>query len=157
WRSLNPLAIALDGKTLATAQERTVRLWDLTTGRQRAILRGHDGDKLCAAFSPDGKLLATGEGDHDRPGTVRLWDAVTSEQLASLTRQTGRVESVAFSPDGKLLAGTIGDEVKVWDVKTQRVRAMLQGRGPVAFSPDGKLLAVTARDTLSVILWDLEK
>src|SRR5262249_1112406 len=118
---------------------------------------GHDGDKLCAAFSPDGKLLATGEGDHDRPGTVRLWDAVTSEQLASLTRQTGRVESVAFSPDGKLLAGTIGDEVKVWDVKTQHVRAMRQGRGPVAFSPDGKLLAVTARDTLSVILWDLEK
>src|SRR5262249_51696512 len=85
WPSVIPLATALDGKTLATAQERTVRLRELTSGRQGGVRRGEGGDKLCAAFSPDGKLLATGEGDHDRPGTVRLWDAITGAQLASLT------------------------------------------------------------------------
>ncbi|MEV4383938.1 hypothetical protein AB0J58_44345, partial [Streptosporangium sp. NPDC049644] len=65
-----------------------------------ATLTGHIDWVCSVAFSPDGKLLATGSNDN----TVRLWDVAGRKTFAPLTGHTGNVTSVAFSPGGKLLA-----------------------------------------------------
>ncbi len=63
------VVFAPDGRTLAMASDRTVKLWDPITGQERMTLRGHLGGIECLVFSPDSKTLATGSQD----GAVLVW------------------------------------------------------------------------------------
>jgi WD40 repeat protein len=75
-----------------------------------ATLKGHDDSVISVAFSPDGKALASGSGDH----TVKLWDTQTRQELATLKGHADYVYPVAFSPDGKTLAsGSMDNTVKL--------------------------------------------
>ena len=76
-------------------------------------LEGHTSWVASVAFSPDGKLLASGFGD----GTIKLWDVATGREVRTLEGHTDIVLSVAFSPDGKILAsGSDDGTLKLWDI-----------------------------------------
>jgi WD40 repeat protein len=122
------------------------------------FLHGHTHTVTSVAFSPDGKILASGSWDD----TIRLWDVATRQSLgAPLTgHTTNDVTSVAFSPDGTILASGSQDKtIILWDVATrQSLGAPLTGHTQylrsVAFSPDGKTLASGGEDK-TIILWDV--
>lgn len=125
-----------------------------------STLTGHDRWVNSVAFSPDGRLLASGSSDN----SVALWDVRrgAGERLLGHTGPLfgamGQVFSVAFSPDGQFLAsGGNDDTVRLWDVAAREVALTLETGGgnvnAVAFSPDGRLLAAGGQ-LQRTELWD---
>lgn len=159
------LALSPDGAWLAEASPDGLRGWVVATGNPLPWLTVKGRVLRSAAFSTDGKLLATG-GWHKE---ISLWDPSTGQEIRRLEGHTGSVYSVAFSPDGKTLASTscndryhagAGEdfEIRFWDVSTGRESRRLQGaKGgayELAFSADGKLL-VSAGGDGRVRLWEV--
>ena len=129
-----------------------VTLWDVATGTLRQTLTGRTVDVYSIAFSPDGKLLASGGDDM----TIHLWDVAAGTLRQTLMGDPYVAWSAAFSPDGKLLASGGDQTIKVWDVATGTLRQTLvvgtHDTYSVAFSPDGKLLASGSHDK-TIKLW----
>ncbi len=127
-------------------------------------LRGMALHTQDAAFSPDGKFLATAHDYNAAPGEVKLWDTTTGRKVAALAVADRGVVSVVFSPDGGFLAGRVrelGDappftELVIWDVASRREVRRVGGSGGIrsfAFSPDGKFLCTSASDG-AIRFWD---
>jgi WD40 repeat protein len=157
-------ALAPDGRTVATWARGygQVRVWNVPAGDKVIDLPASAADGV-AAFSPDGKILAVGEGN-----VVRLWDTATWKERAALSGADGRVVWLAFCPDGTtLLTGQSepgGVRVRLWDTKTWEARATLPGAiplGGLAVAPDGRALVSWTpgktrgpRGPSDVRLWD---
>ena len=114
-----------DGTRLASAAEdRTIRLWEVSTGRNLTTLEGHGGAVRSVAFAPDGASLASGADDH----AIRLWDVSTGRSIATLAGHKGAVRSVSFSPDGaSLVSGSEDETVRLWDVAARAQTGALEG------------------------------
>jgi WD40 repeat protein len=100
----------------------TIRLWDLATGQEILKMDGQKSTAQVLAFSPDGRILASGHGpgggwQGPRELIVTLWDSLTGEKLGELQGHRGNIASLAFSPDGKwLVSGSEDRTALVWDV-----------------------------------------
>jgi WD40 repeat protein len=72
---VNCLAFRPDGRILASGgDDRSIRLWDVATGKKTVPLMGHTDKVRAVAFSPDGQTLASGSSD----GTIKLWQLPSS-------------------------------------------------------------------------------
>jgi WD40 repeat protein len=122
--------VALGGYDHAT-------LWDLSS-RRSYVLQGHRNLVHDAAFSHDGKFVATCGWD----GQVLIWDLESHRLLRSLSRQNARLDALAFTVDGKgLLSAGYDGRLQLWDLDSGRealsMLALRDGRGWLVVAPDG--------------------
>ena len=163
---ITALGFTGEGELVSTDTAGVRLVWSLETPwTLERTLGNEDGpspltDRVNAvAFSPDGRLLATGSGEPTRGGEVKLWsygDFTLFRELATV--HSDSVLSLDFSPDGKSLASGGADKMaRIIDLASGRIIRTLEGHTHhvlgLAWSLDGRTLATAGADNL-VKVWD---
>ncbi len=155
---LRALAVTPDGKRLVSGgDDRTVRVWDLASGRLQHTLHGHSDSVRAVAVTPDGRRIISG-GAYD---ALRVWDLESGQFLQSIAGHAGyrAVYAVAVTPDGnRVVWAGAGATVQVWDLKNGRLEHVLKTQDHaiqfVAVTPDGRFV-LSCGDAGTVQIWDL--
>ena len=156
------------GELLSGSDENQTVLWDPDPGwsLEHTIGSVDNADQLIGrvsalAFSPDGRLLATGSGQPSRNGEVKIWDVAQGKLVRNLANaHSDTVFGLDFSPDGKHLASASADRlVKIFDTVEGDLVRTFEGHThhvlDVAWQADGLLLASCGADNV-IKLWDFE-
>lgn len=164
--AVTALAFAPNGELISSASDGSALAWNITPAwKLERTIGACEGpsplaDRVNAlAFSPDGKLLATGAGEPSRSGEIKLWDPANGQLIRDvLNPHADNILGLEFSPDGKFLASGAADKMaRIIDVATGKVVRTFEGHThhvlAVTWSPDGRTLATAGADNL-VKVWD---
>ena len=139
--AIDLIALNPDGRHLLVAGAETV-IYDLRIRRKVATLRGLAEHITAAAFSSDGKRIATATRD----GTIRFWETLSGDSLGSLRGAGTTLQSLGFAPDGQTLASTSETQLQLWDAgREARVRIAGMGKSAEADMSGERLLTHARR------------
>ncbi len=153
--TVNCATLSHDGKyAVSGSDDRSVRLWEVPSGKILASFEGVGGEVYAVAFSPDGKFIASGGRDR----AVRIWDTQSRKQIRVFKGHTDSVRCFAFSPDGKrIVSGGDDRSLRFWDIASGEETADLLGHTDVVtsvvWSVDGARILSGGRDGVAR-LWD---
>lgn len=165
---IRSLAFSPDGKTiLSSSNDRTVRVWDVETGRLLHLLTGHRDRVKCVGISPDGQRMLSCSGD----GQIRAWERSLLKHKQTgdcqyIVKATSKtitlVNAFPVSPNPQrpiFATGAAHGMISIWNLETgQWQRSIEAHSSPVlslAFSADGKWLASGSQNK-TIKLWDLD-
>jgi WD40 repeat protein len=158
--SVRNVALSPDGRLALSCSgvergDRTLRLWDVASGREIRQFKGHTEQIYAVAFSPDGLHALSGSVDR----TMRLWEVSSGRAVHVFTGHKHTVNSVAFSPDGRFaLSGSFDRSLRLWDLRSGEEVRPFQGHTDsiyeAVFSPDGRRILSSSADR-TARLWDV--
>jgi WD40 repeat protein len=138
---INSADFSPDGKYIVTASDdKSVKIWEVKTGKLFRTLEGHTENVRSAVFSEDGKSITSISIYH----CVKIWDVQTGAVLYNLKDNYFDNSSTVFRRDSKLLLTNIGDSTQIWDVSSGKLLCFLQNSPSylqgAAFNPDGNYI-----------------
>ncbi len=153
------VAFSADGRWVATASlDRSIKIWDVDTGKVLKTLDGHKRPIRALTFAPNDEFLASaGSG-----GTIYIWNPKTGKHTRPIKAHDRSIRALAITPDGSRLASCSDDRtIKIWDVKTRKLIRNLNGKGQwhkypitcLAFGRKGALLAA-GDEGRRIRVWD---
>jgi len=156
------IAITPDGRGVlsASTDDDTLKLWDLSTGREQLSLRGHMETVSAAVIAPRGDRALSVAGD----STLRVWDLRDGRLLQTLgaARGVNAFVSVALAPDGRhaVSGGNYPGHLRVWDLAKRRHRNVPEAHenriAAISVHPDGRRI-VTASFDSTLRIWDMSR
>jgi WD40 repeat protein len=155
-RAIHGASFSRDGNRLATCgEDKSIHVWDASTGELLAKFMAHSGCVRDVAFSPDGALLVS-VGDDDK---LKFWDADTYEQRCVIEPRTGRLHCLVIDHAGANIAvAGDGGKITLWNIKSGErqlvVSADCAAIYSLALAKDGKLAAACSDQTAKI--WDLD-
>jgi len=152
---LTTLSFSPKGDTLASAsQDRTVRLWDLASKEEIAVLEGHKGVVSAISFSPDASMLASASRDR----TIRLWSLPDASCTAILEGHKDWVTSLTFCDSRALASGDRMGKIAFWSLPDAELISMEESRAGsdvgLAILPDRRYLVSVHQKGLC-LFWHL--
>ena len=179
--SVNSVAISPDGQILVSgSDDKTITIWDLSTGQELRTLTGHSESVNSVAISPDGQILVSSSHTvvsvrtvvnynseshtavmgnvYNTINKIKIWQLSTGQELRTLEGDAS-VLSLAISPDGQILvSGSADNTIKIWQLSTGEELRTLTGHSEsvnsVAISPDGQIF-VSGSDDKTIEIWQL--
>jgi WD40 repeat protein len=154
------LIFSPDGHWLATNGNNTVNLWNMKNLSAESVsLRGHEGGVISIAFSPNGRMIATGSVDN----TARLWDLQKqiSEPIILLGHDKS-VDTLAFSPNREWLATSSEDNtIQLWDLQNPKAESILLNKYTnniysLTFSLDSQWLIASSLTNDFLCFWNMK-
>ncbi|ETO33724.1 G-protein beta WD-40 repeats containing protein [Reticulomyxa filosa] len=155
--AVSSVRFSADGRKIVSASyDRTVRIWDVSSGKQLQIFRGHTSAVFTARFSPDEHTVASCSKD----GTIRLWDVNTGTEIIKIEKKFGPIWDIDFSPDGRYIVSGFRDKtIRLWDIHSgieiNRLLGHSAGVLSTQFSSDGKMILSSSIDKI-INLWNVE-
>ncbi|MHC4843382.1 MAG: WD40 domain-containing protein, partial [Planctomycetota bacterium] len=162
--AVTAVAFSASGRlVLSGSEDGTLKLWEVTTGREIRTLTGHSSSVTAVCFSPNGRFALSGSDN----GRVMLWEVSTGQIIRSLKGNSSRIKSVAFSPDGRSVLflsieglttvskwiRSVESEVRTIQTSYGSWRWKYTYYGPVALSADGRLALSAVADSHHLKLW----
>ncbi len=153
---VNACAVTPDGRHVVSASaDRTLKVWELGSGRAVATLAGQTRELNACAVTPDGRHMISASYDK----TLKVWELGSGHAVATLAGHTGVVTACAVTPDGRHVVSTSEDEtLKVWELGSGRAVVTLAGHTDwvtaCAVTPDGRHV-VSASEDQTLKVWEL--
>ncbi|RCJ38766.1 hypothetical protein A6770_12745 [Nostoc minutum NIES-26] len=155
--SVDAITITSNGKFLISgSNDKSLKVWNLETGREDFSLRGHTDKINTIAVTPNGKLLISGSSDK----TIKVWNLDTKTEVFIFKGHTDQITSVTITPSNKRVLSASEDKtIKVWNLKTRRAIKTLTGHSKkvnhLALMSYDRLI-ISGSDDKTLKVWDLE-
>jgi WD40 repeat protein len=108
--SKQAIALSPDGKQALAAYESDVQIWDMVTGKQIHVLKGHKDHVTAVAYGPDGTWAVSASQDK----SLRVWDTARGKELTKLEGHTDDVTCLAVTTDGTIFSGSRDKSLRLW-------------------------------------------
>ena len=151
--AVSTAAVLPYGRIISGGQDRTLRLWDLETGKTLRTLEGHSAGLTAVAFLPEGRAISA---SYD--GTLQVWDIESGTKLVTLRGHSGPVLALAVLSNNRVVSASSDCSLRLWDIKSGDALKMLNGHAEgvlaLAALPNGHIVSASYDGTLRV--WDLD-